>query len=98
MPGESRRAAEVALSRSDTKDARDACNRTVAGLRAAKVYCGRLALLTALDIVLYALSFTQVCEIGSLHRRNMDEDILRSILWLDEAETFDGIEPLYGAD
>lgn len=73
-------------------------NRTEVELRAAQVYRGRLALLTALKVELYALSFAQIAETGSFDGGNMDEDVLRAILWLNEAESFGRVKPLYGAN
>jgi hypothetical protein len=47
-----------------------------------------LALLAALKVEADLLAFIEPAEASALDRRNMDEDILRSIIRLDEAIAF----------
>src|SRR5687768_7049156 len=43
------------------------------------------------------LAFLEAAEAGTLHRRNMDEDVLSTIVRLDEAVTLGAIEPFHCA-
>ncbi len=53
-----------------------------------------LALLTALEVELQPLALVQIGDAGTLHGRNMDEDVFRTVIRLDEAIALLGIEPL----
>src|SRR5215469_13870341 len=59
---------------------------------------GRLAtVLLRLDLVGDFLSFLQRLHASTLHRADMDEDVLAAGLRLNEAKAFGGVEPFDGA-
>src|SRR5262249_13144608 len=59
---------------------------------------GRLAtVLLRLDLVGDLLTFLQRLHASTLHRADMDEDVLAAGLRLDKAEAFGGVEPFDGA-
>src|ERR1700730_13392691 len=55
---------------------------------------GHLALLAALKIEAYFLAFVQIAEAGALDRRDVDEDVLRAVLRLNEPEALRGANHL----
>src|ERR1051326_9392597 len=52
-----------------------------------------LALLATLEVEADLLALLQVTEAGALDRRDVNEDVLRAILGLNEAEALRGVEP-----
>src|SRR5262249_799027 len=63
-----------------------------------QIYGGSLALITALQLEAHPLAFVQVADAGALDGRDVYEHIFCSILRLNEAVAFLGIEPLHGSD
>ena len=68
------------------------CHRAC-GSSGFEVGCRELALLAALDIEADLLALGKGAESGALDRRDVDEDILRAVIRLDEALALHGIEP-----
>lgn len=42
----------------------------------------------------YLLAFVETVQPGALYGADVNEDVLRSIIWLDESEAFLSVEPL----
>jgi hypothetical protein len=70
---------------------------TVDLLHDLKVFRGFLAVAAGLQVILHLLAFAQAAQAGPLDGGDMDEGVLVSLFGLDEAETPDGVEPLYGS-
>lgn len=65
------------------------------GLDSPQVDSRCLALLASFQIELDPLTLAQVPDAGSFHGGNVNEDILRAIVWLNKAEPFGGVEPFH---
>jgi hypothetical protein len=70
--------------------------RTFGCLGGAQIVRGGLPRAIVLDdIERDALSLIQCAETGSFDGADMDENVLRAILWLNETEAFLVVKPLY---
>src|SRR6185369_11727560 len=60
----------------------------------AALQIGSCRLAAVLDhVIAHLLTIAQRSDAGALDRRDMDEDVLGAIIWLDEAVTLLGVEP-----
>ena len=66
-------------------------------LRLAQIDRRDLALLAALEVEFQPRALIQIADAGTLHGRDMDENVLRAVIRLDEAITLLSIEPFYRA-
>ena len=58
---------------------------------------GLRAALALLDIEADLLALSQMAQVGALHSRDVNVDVLRSVIRRDEAETPGSVEEFYGA-
>jgi len=64
--------------------------------REPQVFGRGLPVLARLKVEVHDLTFVQAGDACPLKSGNVHEGVFRTIVGLDEAETFNGIEPLYG--
>src|SRR6516164_4122070 len=88
----------VPPSRPQGKRSRRIGSRSWARLGLPQIDRGGLALITAFELEAHPLAFVQVTDTGAFDRRDVYEHIPRSVLRLNEAVAFLGIEPLHGSD
>ena len=50
-----------------------------------------------LDLEANLLAIGEITQIRAFHRRDVNEDVLRPVLWRDEAETLGRVEEFYGS-
>src|SRR5712692_5940371 len=62
-----------------------------------QIDCGRLAVLSLLELVGDLLILVETAEAGAFHRRDVHEHVLGLVVRLDEAETLARVEPFHGA-
>lgn len=63
-----------------------------------KVGSSNFAVTVVLQLVGDLLAFVEGGKTGTLNSRNVNECVFAAIVWLNEAETFGGVEEFNGAD
>ena len=70
----------------------------VGSLRRLQIFCGRLAgPAVSNHVERNLLSLIERAHAGAFNRADMNEDILASLVWLNEAKAFLAIKPLHSS-
>lgn len=70
----------------------------IASLGGSQVFCCRLAgPAVSNDVERDLLSLIEFAHAGAFNRADMNEDILASLVWLNEAEAFLAVKPLHSS-